>query len=61
MFEDEYKTSPDEKHWVIDHKITGERRILPEAQLKNTFGTERWLHITSGRDRYFDAFPYIPE
>lgn len=55
---DNEKSTPDVKHWVVTDNFRGETKILPEAKLKEAFGDERWLRITSGLDDYFTAYEY---
>ncbi|AJT61025.1 hypothetical protein [Vibrio phage XZ1] len=55
---DNYQSMPEIKHWVIIDAFTGEEKIIPEAQLLEAFGKERWLKITSGLDDYFTAYEY---
>lgn len=58
MFENFSDTQPDVKHWVLVEKFSGQERILPEFFLREKFDDSRWALITSGRDRYFDAYEY---
>ncbi len=53
-----HESMPDIKHWVIVDNFRGEEKILPEAQLLEAFGEERWHRITSGLDDYFMAYEY---
>lgn len=55
---DNHKSMPDVKHWVIVDSFRGEEKILPEAQLLEVFGEDRWRKITSGLDDYFTAYEY---
>lgn len=55
---DNHLTTPDMKHWVIIDNFRGEEKILPEVQLIEAFGDERWQKITSGLDDYFKAYEY---
>ncbi len=55
---DNHLSMPDIKHWVIIDSFTGQEKILPEVQLVEAFGKERWHKITSGLDNYFTAYEY---
>ncbi len=55
---DNHMSMPDVKHWVIVDSFRGEEKILPEAQLLEVFGEDRWRKITSGLDDYFTAYEY---
>lgn len=50
--------NPEIKHAILVRKVDGQEFIIPVSVLKETFGDQRYMLISSGVDPQFTSFPY---